>query len=79
MSIMSNLAEGFERGGHSEFHQYLVIAKASYSEVRSQLYLALDVGYVQKNEFHRIMQMAEEVSRLIGGLCSAVHRKKKSG
>ena len=48
VSIMSNLAEGFDRGGRSEFHQFVVIAKGSCAEVRSQLYVALDVEYITK-------------------------------
>jgi four helix bundle protein len=47
-SIMSNVAEGFERGGNQEFTQYLYVAKASCGEVRSQLYVALDQEYVDQ-------------------------------
>ena len=43
VSIMSNIAEGYERGGRSEFHQFLIVAKGSCGEVRSQLYVAYDV------------------------------------
>jgi len=51
VSIMSNLAEGFERGGRAEFHQFVVISKGSCAEVRSQLYVALDVEYITQKEF----------------------------
>jgi four helix bundle protein len=58
VSIMSNIAEGFERGRHGEFHQFLSTAKASCAEVRSQLYVALDVGYLDKANFDRLIDRA---------------------
>src|SRR4030067_3199615 len=78
VSVMSNLAEGFERGSSSEFHQYIVIAKASCAEVRSQLYVAHDVGYITKNQFDDATKSAEEVSRIIGGLKTAVRKRNNS-
>ncbi len=75
-SIMFNLAEGFERSGPSEFHQFLVIAKASCGEVRSQLYVALDVGYLSEKEFQRLREMAEKLGQIIGALRAAVQRRR---
>ena len=51
ISIMANIAEGFERGRLPEFHQYLSISKASCAELRSHLYVALDAGYLSTEEF----------------------------
>src|SRR3972149_4934743 len=75
VSIMSNLAEGFERGSSAEFHQFLVIAKASCADVRSQLYVAYDVGYITQHQFDYTTKLAEEVSRIIGGLKAAVRKR----
>lgn len=79
VSIMSNVAEGFERGGRGEFHQFLSTAKASCAEVRSQLFVALDVGYLDSTTFDRLMQQAEEVGRIVGGLRASVQRQKEDG
>ena len=77
VAIMSNVAEGFERGGRPEFHQFLSIAKASCAEVRSHLYVALDVGYIEQSKFDVLMARAEEVTRIVGGLRAAVARQRK--
>jgi four helix bundle protein len=74
VSILSNIAEGFERAHPREFHQALAMARASCAEVRSQLYVAFDVGYLDQN-FDRLMSGATEVGRIIGGLRLAVARR----
>jgi len=79
VSIMSNIAEGFERGGRGEFHQFLSTAKASCAEMRSQLYVALDVGYLDQAAFDRLMEQAEEVARILGGLRAAVDKQRRDG
>lgn len=75
---MSNIAEGFERGNRGEFHQFLVIAKSSCAEVRSQLYIALDVGYLSRTEFEQLMKLTEEVGRFLGGLRAAVSKQRNA-
>lgn len=76
VSVMSNLAEGFERGGRSEFHQFLSVAKSSCVELRSQLYVALDATHLNPSIFRRLILQAEEVARIIGGLRKAVHKQR---
>jgi len=74
VSIMSNIAEGFERKRSTEFHQFLSTAKASCAEVRSQLYVALDAGYLNQGEFSQLLAQAEEVGRIIGSLRASVRK-----
>lgn len=70
VSIMSNIAEGFERSGTGEFTQFLAIAKGSAGEVRSQLYVALDQRYLSENEFQILCGSVKEISQMISGLMS---------
>ncbi|MFA6920202.1 MAG: four helix bundle protein [Gallionella sp.] len=76
VSVMSNIAEGFDRASRSEFHQFLVIAKASCAEVRSQLYVAQDVGYIDQDVFSSLNSGTEELSRILGGLRAAVQKQR---
>jgi four helix bundle protein len=76
VSVMSNIAEGFDRGSRGEFHQFLVVAKASCAEVRSQLYVALDVGYIVQEIFSNLNSSTDELSRIIGGLRAAVQKQR---
>ena len=75
VSIMSNIAEGFERGRPTEFKQFLSIAKGSCAELRAQLYVALDAGYLDQPVFTQIFTLAEETGRIIGGLRLAAERR----
>jgi four helix bundle protein len=75
VSAMSNIAEGFERAGLKEFHKFLSMAKSSCAEVRSHLYVALDLDYLTQPTFQKIKAQAEEVARIIGGLRASVQTK----
>ena len=72
VSVMSNIAEGYERGGRNEFFHMLGISKASCAEVRSLLYVALDAGYISQSAFDRLQSQAIECSRMIGALRKSV-------
>jgi four helix bundle protein len=78
VSTMSNLAEGFERGRPAEFHQFISIAKGSCAELRAQLYVALDVGYIDLPTFEVLMRQATEVGQILGGLRRSVERRRES-
>ena len=67
VSVLSNIAEGFERAGDREFLQFLAVAKGSCGELRAQLYVALDQEYISQKEFDTLFERASEVSQLISG------------
>lgn len=66
VSVMSNIAEGFERGATAEFVQFLFIAKGSCGEVRCQLQIARDQNYLTQGDYERL----RELSRLTSGMIS---------
>jgi len=76
VSVMSNIAEGFERGSRAEFHHMLSIAEGSNAEVRSLLDVAVDAGYISRAMFDSLMQDAQEVGRLAGALRMTVGRQR---
>ncbi|HFQ94223.1 MAG TPA: four helix bundle protein [Anaerolineae bacterium] len=75
-SAMHNIAEGFDAGTDPEFVRFLKIARRSASEVQSQLYLALDRGYIAEQQRQTAYNLATEVKRLINGLISYLNKNK---
>jgi len=67
VSIISNIAEGFERKSNNELMHFLFIAKGSAGEVRSQLYVAKDIGYINEEEFEKLFQKIELISKSLSG------------
>lgn len=77
VSVMSNIAEGFERYSRQEFKQYLSVARGSCAEVRSQIQLAKSLGYVPDADCSTIYEKCISLSRAIGGLRSSLDRSVK--
>ncbi len=67
VSVSSNIAEGFERGSKQEFIQFLYVAKGSCGELRSQLFIAKDVGHIENVDFETLLNSATNVSKQISG------------
>ena len=79
VSILSNIAEGFERGGDKEFLQFLAIAKGSAGELRAQLYVAFDQQYLSQKQFESLSQEAMEISQLISGFMRYLRQSELRG
>ncbi len=67
ISIMANIAEGFDRGSNKEFVQFLIIARGSIAEVKSLSYAALDIGYIANDQSAVIQNKCVKLSNLING------------
>ncbi len=72
VSISSNIAEGFDRGTKPDFARFLYIARGSGAEVRSQLYLGLDLGYLTKESFENLYKQVDYVVRQLSLLIKSL-------
>ncbi len=77
VSIMNNIAEGFERKGDREFQRFLYIAKGSAGEVRSMLLLADELHYISKEDFINLSGLAEEISKMLSGFIKRIGESQK--
>ena len=79
VSVPSNIAEGVERGGDKEFRQFLAQAKGSTGEIRSQLYIAMDIELITQTQFDHLYKLATNVARILGGLMRYLKKSKLQG
>ena len=79
ISVMSNIAEGFDRGSNKEFIQFLVISRGSVSEVKSLAYAALDIGYIEQEAFNGISDRCERITNLINGFIRYLRSSTRRG
>ena len=79
VSVMSNIAEGYDRSGTGEFVQFLATAKGSTAEVKCQLYVALDQAYINDDTFRDASDLAAETGKMIGGLMNYLRQSGIKG
>ncbi|MEW6353763.1 MAG: four helix bundle protein [Pseudomonadota bacterium] len=78
LSIPSNIAEGYERNSSKEFARSLKIAKGSCGELRTQLYIGIEAGFLDKVRAKKFIQTTGEISKMLQGLISKVSTKSKT-
>ena len=75
VSVMSNIAEGYERHTKKEFAAFLYHAKGSIGELRSQLYVSLDLGYIGEKEFEEAYAASVSIAKQLSGLISFLQKQ----
>lgn len=79
VSIMSNIAEGFERGTNAEFVQFLYIAKGSSGEIRAQISVAFDQKYISKDVYDDLTDRCRRISGMLSNLINYLRQPKFTG
>jgi len=72
VSVMNNIAEGFERKGDREFQRFLYIAKGSAGEIRSMLYLARELKYITEDRCSELLELSKEISKMLYGFIKSL-------
>jgi four helix bundle protein len=75
VSVSGNIAEGFERGSKKEFTQFLYIAKGSLGEVRSQLEVCFELGYINKENLDTLLSQTHDLSNQLGAFISSIKKR----
>ena len=78
-SIMDNIAEGFERGGNTEFRQFLSISKGSTGEMKSQIYRCFDSEYIEQTYFDSLYKLIDDISKMLSGLINYLNNSDLKG
>jgi len=79
LSIPSNIAEGFERGTQKECILFLSYAKGSCGELRTQVYIGVDIGYIDRTTGEKWRKEAAEISSMLGGLIKTKRKFLQNG
>lgn len=79
ISIVSNIAEGFERKGNKEFLQFLFISLGSVAEVKTQLIISFELNYISKEKFEELNELIIEIQKIIKGLVSYMKESDLKG
>lgn len=79
VSVVSNIAEGYERNGNKEFVQFLSMAKGSAGEIRAQLYIVKDLNYITNNEFEVLIENITQISKMLSGFMNYIKQSELKG
>jgi len=75
LSIPSNIAEGHERGSNKEIANFLNYAKGSAGELRTQIYIGMDIGYIEREQGKRWLMEVEELSKMLHALIKTIRSR----
>ncbi len=76
LSIPSNIAEGYERGSNKEIANFMNYAKGSAGELRTQIYIGIEIGYIEPEQGKQWVQEAKEISKMLYGLIKTIRTRQ---